>query len=80
MQQYLGQCINHHAVREIETAQAELAEFLSCKEISLPLQPKTSTSVAPIIFWWDNFDRFVDTGSGGGSVHNTPGVAFQEKM
>ena len=30
------------------------------------------------IFWWDNFDRNIETVSGAGSVHNTPGVVFQE--
>ena len=24
-------------------------------------------------------DRFVDTGTGDGSIHNTPGIAFQEE-
>ena len=31
------------------------------------------------IFWWDNFDRFVDTGTGGESIHNTPGTASQDE-
>ena len=31
------------------------------------------------IFWWDNFDRNVETATGAGSVHTTPGVAFQEE-
>lgn len=31
------------------------------------------------IFWWDNFDRNVETTTGAGSVHTTPGVAFQEE-
>ena len=30
------------------------------------------------IFWWDNFDRNIETVSGAGSVHSTPGVVFQE--
>ena len=32
----------------------------------------------PTIFWWDNFDRNIETSSGAGSIHNTPGIAFQE--
>ena len=47
--------------------------------MALPIQPKDSGSSAPTIFWWDNFDRFIDTGTGGGSIHNTPGIAFQEQ-
>ena len=47
--------------------------------MSLPVQPKDSDTCAPVIFWWDNFDRFVDTGTGAGSIHNTPAIAFQEE-
>ena len=36
-------------------------------------------SYAPTIFWWDSFGRFVDTDTGGGSIQNTPGIAFQEE-
>lgn len=31
------------------------------------------------IFWWDNFNRNVETSSGTGSIHNTPGIAVQEE-
>ena len=30
------------------------------------------------IFWWDNFDKNVDRGVGGGFIHITPGIVFQE--
>lgn len=30
------------------------------------------------IFWWDNFDRNIETASGAGSIYNTPGAVFQE--
>ena len=30
-------------------------------------------------FWWDNFDRNIETVSGAGSIHNTPGIVFQEQ-
>ena len=30
------------------------------------------------IFWWDNFNRNIETASGSESIHNTPGIAFQE--
>ena len=35
-------------------------------------------SQVPTIFWWDNFDKNVDRSVGGGSIHITPGIAFQE--
>ena len=74
---HLGQSITYHSVREIETAQAELSEHFANNGFSLPIQPRTGEVCAPTIFWWDNFDTFVDTGIG--SIHNTPGIAFQEE-
>ena len=75
----LGQSITYYTVREIETAQAELAEQFNKDNMALPIQPKHSSSIVPTIFWWDNFDRFVDNLTGAGSIHNTPGIAFQEE-
>ena len=72
-----GHSIPYSTIQEIETAQAELAQDLRDKQKSLPLQPISSSTMVPTIFWWDNFDRFVDNLSGAGSIHNTPGIAFQ---
>lgn len=74
-----GQCISYPTVQEIETAQAELAQKFQREGTSLPLQPKSTSDIVPIVFWYDNFDRFVDSPTGAGSIHNTPGIAFQEK-
>ena len=30
------------------------------------------------IFWWDNFNTNDDRSVGGGSIHMTPGIGFQE--
>ena len=75
----LGQSITYHTVWEIETAQSEVSEQYSKSGMVLPIQPKNLESSAPTIFWCDNFDRFVDTGTGGGSIHNTPGIALQQE-
>lgn len=32
------------------------------------------------MFWWDNFDKKIDRAGGGGSIHFTPGIAFQEEV
>lgn len=32
------------------------------------------------MFWWDNFDRKIDRLGGGGSIHTTPGIAYQETV
>ena len=76
----LGQSITYHAVWEVETAKAEVSEYYSKSGMTLTIQPKNPESYAPTIFWWDNFDQFVDTGTGDGSIHNTPRIAFQEEI
>ena len=75
----LGNCITYDTALEIETAQAELAQQFDSNGLSLPIQPKDSTCTVPTVFWFDNFDSFVDNNTGAGSIHNTPGVAFQEE-
>ena len=74
----LGHSLTNDTVREIETAQVELVEHFYKDGKTLPILPKDESSIAPTVFWWDSFDRFVDVPTGAGSIHNTPGVAFQE--
>ena len=33
----------------------------------------------PTVFWFDNYDSLVENDTGAGSIHNTPGVAFQDE-
>ena len=49
-------------------------------DMVLPSQAQVSESSGPIMFWWDNFEWFVDTSTEGGSIQNTPGIAFQEGL
>ena len=51
---------------------------LSFVFINLKIAVKSLLFKVSTIFWWDNFDRNIETVSGAGSVHNTPGVVFQE--
>ena len=51
---------------------------LSFVFINLKIAVKSLFFKVSTIFWWDNFDRNIETVSGAGSVHNTPGVVFQE--
>ena len=57
-----------------------LLETFAKNGIALPVQPNDPEFTAPVTFWYDNFDKFVDTGTGAGSIHNTPGIAFQEEL
>ena len=75
----LGNSISYDTALELETAQAELAEQFDRNGKGLPIQPKSQSSFVPTVFWFDNFDSFVDNNTGAGSIHNTPGVAFQEE-
>lgn len=49
-------------------------------DMVLPSQAQVSESSGPTMFWWDNFEWFVDTSTEGGSIQNTPGIAFQEGL
>ena len=75
----LGHSITYDSVMEIETGQAEAGHHFDLDKMALPIQPKDASSIAPLVLWFDNFDSFVDNNTGAGSIHNTPGVAFQEE-
>ncbi len=75
----LGHSINYDRVCEIETAQAELIQHFQAMSLHLPIIPATSENKVTTTFWWDNFDRNIETASGAGSIHNTPGIVFQEE-
>ena len=68
-----GNSCTYDNVREIETAQAELAQHLMDTQFPLPLIPKDNTCIALVHFWWDNFDSSKETKEG--SIHTCHGVA-----
>ena len=75
----LDNSISYDTVLALETAQAEVSHQFDLNEMGLPIQPKGSSFTVPTVFWFDNFDSFIDNNTGAGSIHNTPGVAFQEE-
>ena len=62
-------------VREIETAQAEIA--LSFSKGKVPILPKDPYSKVLLRPWFDNYDCKVENKEG--SIHTTHGVCFLEK-
>ena len=72
-----GNSCTYDKVREIETAQAELAQYFMDAQFPLPLIPKDNTCMAPVHFWWDNFDTSKETKEG--SIHTCNGVAYNEE-
>jgi hypothetical protein len=75
----LGHSINYDRICEIETAQAELAQHFQSMSLYSPVMHVDAESKVTTTFWWDSFDRNVETASGAGSIHNTPGIVFQEE-
>eukprot|EP00795_Rhopilema_esculentum_P007883 gene7883-13766_t len=75
----LGHSITYDRICETETAQAELVQQLQSMSLNLPLLPSDTTQKVATSFWWDNFDRNIETSSGASSLHNTPGILFQEE-
>lgn len=72
-----GHSCNYDKVRQIETAQAELAQQLRYVDNPLPLLPVNGTSKVLTFFWWDNFD--VKKENSQGSLHTTHGIAYLEE-
>ena len=60
---HLGHSLNYDRVMEIETAQAEVSQQFDSNNMQLPLQPKDGSTV-PVLFWFDNYDSFVDNNTG----------------
>ena len=75
----LRHSMTYDRICEVETAQAELAQHLKSLSLPLPICPIDEESKVLTTFWWDNFDRNIETASGAGSIHNTPGIMFQEE-
>ena len=74
----MGHCIIYPLICDIETGYAKVAQQKSAQGFSLPIQPKENQMVLTV-FWADNFDIIVENATGGGSVHTTHLVAFQEQ-
>lgn len=69
----LGHCVSYTVTEEIET---ELAYACSSENRILPfdLSPNVYTHVA-----FDNFDLYVETSTGKDTLHDTVGIAYQNK-
>ena len=76
----LGHSISYNTVCEIETAQAECGLVASKSLNVLALQPTLPDQTVFTHFWVDNFDLKIDRIGGGGSIHTTHLMAFQEKQ
>ena len=73
----LNNSCTYDRVRQIETAQAELAQEFAFGQFPLPLVPKDEFSKVLIRFWWDNFDSLKENKTG--PIHTCHGVAYTEK-
>ena len=63
---------------DIETGFAKVAKQIHARLLILPIQPKENEMVLTV-FWADNFDKIVENATGGGPVHTTLLVVFQEQ-
>ena len=73
----MGNSCTYDRVREIETAQAELAQEFRKGQFPLPLVPKDELSKVLVRFCWDNFDSMKENKDG--SIHTCHGVAYTEE-
>ena len=68
-----GLSISYHIVEEIETS---LANDISTKQFSTPDGLLRQSGLATALAW-DNYDVNTETLSGGGTVHDTVGIRYQ---
>ena len=73
----LNNSCTYDRIREIGTAQAELAQEFAKGNFPLPLIPKDDSSKVLVHFWWDNFDSLKENKDG--SIHTCHGVAYTEE-
>ena len=73
----LGHCMSYDKTCEIETAIAETTMVRAHQGNILPVVPVGDETVLTY-FWVDNFDVDVECQKGGGSIHTTHLMAFQE--
>ena len=73
----MGHCLHYNKTCEIETALAESTIVRSKEKNILPILPIGDETVLTY-FWVDNFYVNVESQKGGGSVHTTHLMAFQE--
>lgn len=68
-----GHCISYPGIEELETeaTYASIKKSSLCPE-TIDKNPNLCTGVA-----YDNFDRFVETGSGKDTLHDTVGIIYQ---
>ena len=75
----MGYCISYPLICDIETGYTKVVQQKSAQGFSLPIQLKENEMVLTV-FWTANFDIIVENATGGGSVHTTHLVAFQEQI
>ena len=73
---HLGHCIDYNLICEIETAQAETAQFLANMSGVLPVKPAKPNTAVLTYFWVDNFDMIIETQTGHGAINSTHMIAF----
>ena len=75
----LGHCISYDLTCEIETSQAQVSLIEQENNSILPILPTADDDIIITYFWVDNFDKIIESMTGGGAVNSTHMIAFQEK-
>ena len=75
----LGHCISYNLTCETETSQAQVSIIEQENNSILPILPTADDDIIITYFWVDNFDKIIESLTGGGAVNSTHMIAFQEK-
>ena len=75
----LEHCISYDLICEIETSQAQVSLMEEENKSILPILPTANDDIIITYVWVDNFDKIIESMTGGGAVNSTHMIAFQEK-
>ena len=75
----LGHCLNYNKTCEIETASSD-STSIRAKEKNILTTLPVGDEIIITFFWTDNFDVNIESQKGGGSIHTTHLMTFQESV
>ena len=75
----LGHCFSCDLTCEIETSQDQVSLIEQENNSALPILPTAYDDIIVTYFLVDNFDKIIESMTGGGTVNSTHMTAFEEK-
>ena len=76
----LGHCISYDLTCETETYEAQVSLIEQENNWILPILPTADDDIIITYFWVDNFDKIIESMTGGGAVNSTHMIVFKKNL